>query len=80
MKNIGHSDSQNPAWLSSVSGPLSNTGCGETMPAATTHHNKRVTCREQIKEAITHMCGVRKSFSLMIKMPRAVYASSCKAW
>lgn len=47
--------------------------------AAIMSTNNHLTCLEQIKEAITHMCGVKKSFSLIIKIPRTVYANSCNA-
>lgn len=39
-----------------------------------------LTCFEHTKEAITHRCGVKNSFSLMIKIARTLYANSCSAW
>lgn len=39
-----------------------------------------LTGREQISEAIRHMWGVRKSFSLMMRTAKAAKARSCRAW
>lgn len=42
--------------------------------------HKDLTCFEHTKEAITHKCGVKNNFSLMIKIARTPYANSCNAW